>query len=195
MKRHALLGFVAGLFAALALFAGSAAGQAAQNYYVGASFGQSKFKDACSGLPAGFSCDENGTAWKLFGGYQFNPNLAVEVAFTDLGKADATSPAGGASVKATTWEVDGVGSWPVMAALALYGKLGLYSATKEVTGLANSAKDTNASVTFGLGVRYDMTANLAARAEWQRYDKVGGNDTGEKTNIDMLSIGVLWKFK
>jgi len=192
MKRHSL-GYAIGLLAALTFFAASASAQG--QTYIGVSFGQSKFKDACSGLPAGFSCDENGTAWKLFGGYQFNPNLAVEVAFTDLGKADATSPAGNASLKATAWEIDGVGSWPVMAPLSLYGKLGLYSATKEVTGLANSAKDTNASVTFGLGVRYDMTANLAARAEWQRYDKVGGNDTGDKTNIDMWNIGVLWKFK
>jgi len=192
MKRNSL-GYAIGLLAALTFFAASASAQG--QTYIGVSFGQSKFKDACSGLPAGFSCDENGTAWKLFGGYQFNPNLAVEVAFTDLGKADATSPAGNASLKATAWEIDGVGSWPVMAPLSLYGKLGLYSATKEVTGLANSAKDTNASVTFGLGVRYDMTANLAARAEWQRYDKVGGNDTGDKTNIDMWNIGVLWKFK
>ena len=189
MNRHVLA-----LFAVLAFLAAAPAGAQQGQTYIGIAFGQSKFKDACSGLAPGVSCDETGTAWKFFGGYNFNQNLGVEIAFTDLGEAKATSALGDATIKATTWEIDGIGSWPVMAALALYGKLGLYSATKEVSGLGLSAKDTNASVTYGLGVRYDMNKNLAARAEWQRYDKVGGNDTGDKTNIDMWNIGVLWKF-
>jgi len=192
MKKHTLRCATV-LFAALAFLAAPAGAQQ-ERTYIGISFGQSKFKDACSGLAPGVSCDETGTAWKFFGGYNFSQNLGVEIAFTDLGEAKATSPIGDATIKATTWEIDGIGSWPLMQALALYGKLGLYSATKEVSGLGVSAKDTNASVTYGLGVRYDMSKNLAARAEWQRYDKVGGNDTGDKTNIDMWNIGVLWKF-
>ena len=194
MNRHVFLGCATTLFAVLAFFASPAGAQQGQTY-LGIGFGQSKFKDACSGLTPGVSCDETGTAWKLFGGYMFNPNLGVEIAFTDLGKAEATSPLGNASIKVTTWEIDGVGAWPITTPISLYGKLGLYSGTKEVSGLGFSAKDTNASVTFGLGVRYDMTTNLAARAEWQHYDKVGGNDTGDKTNIEMWNIGIIWKLK
>ena len=194
MTPHASIGCATALFTVLAFSAAPAAAQQGETY-LGLSFGQSKFKDACSGLTPGVSCDETGTAWKAFGGYMFNRNLGVEVAFTDLGKAEATSPFGNASIKVTTWEIDGIGAWPISTPLSLYGKLGLYSGTKEVSGLGFSAKDTNASVTFGLGVRYDMTPNLAARAEWQHYDKVGGNDTGDKTNIEMWNIGIMWKLK
>ena len=35
--------------------------------------------------------------------------------------------------------------------------------------------------------------NLAARAEWQKYNDVGGNNTG-KTDIDMLSAAILYRF-
>ena len=48
------------------------------NYYVGISAGQSKMKDACSGVDAsnGFvgSCEDTDTAFKVYGGMQFTRN-------------------------------------------------------------------------------------------------------------------------
>src|SRR5574341_1102866 len=74
-----------------------------QGWYAGATFGQSKFKDACQGVP---NCDDNDTAWRILGGYQFTKNWAVEFGYTDLGEASAS----GASVEATAFEVVAVGS-------------------------------------------------------------------------------------
>jgi len=42
-------------------------------------------------------------------------------------------------------------------------------------------------------VRYDFTRNLGVRAEWQKYQDVGGGDIGE-SDVDVLSIGAIWKF-
>ena len=40
----------------------------------------------------GVSCDSKDTAWKFFGGYQFNRNLAAELGYTDLGKIKRVGP-------------------------------------------------------------------------------------------------------
>src|SRR5260221_14226745 len=36
--------------------------------YVGGSVGQSQFKQGCTRLPSGVSCDEKDTAWRILGG-------------------------------------------------------------------------------------------------------------------------------
>src|SRR5947207_8518941 len=73
-------------------------------FYVGATVGQSKFKDSCTGLPAGFSCDEKDTAWRILGGYQFSPNFAAELGYHNFGETKASG--GGLEVKdkASAWE-------------------------------------------------------------------------------------------
>ena len=70
-------------------------------FYAGASLGQSKFKGACD-TEAGITlsnCKDSDTAWKIFGGYQFTPNLAVELGYNDFGRisSDATVIVGGST--------------------------------------------------------------------------------------------------
>src|SRR5260221_5088440 len=55
-------------------------------FYVGGSLGQSKFKNSCTGLPAGLSCDEKDTAWRILAGYQFNPNIAAAIGYHNFGQ-------------------------------------------------------------------------------------------------------------
>ena len=49
----------------------------------------------------------------------------------------------------------------------------------------------HAAVARNKGAR--NTPNLGARLEWQRYQSVGGDNTG-KENIDVFSIGALYSF-
>ena len=53
-------------------------------WYAGASFGQSKMKDASSQL-VGTSFDDTDNAWKVYGGYQFHRNVGVEFGYINLG--------------------------------------------------------------------------------------------------------------
>ena len=64
-----------------------------KGFYAGLSLGQSKFKDACGSEPevSVTSCKDNDTAWKIFGGYQFTPNLALELGYNDFGKAKGSA--------------------------------------------------------------------------------------------------------
>jgi OmpA-OmpF porin, OOP family len=181
-------------FAAAAAFAGAALAQSQESgAYVGLGIGQSKAKDACSGTSfpgVSSSCDDKDTAWRIFGGYQFNRYVAAEVAYTDLGKVKATASSGGVTaseeVKSNAWELVGVGSYPIgTSGFAPYAKLGVYRGESKASGVV-SGKDTSNDWTGGLGVRYDFMRNFAVRAEWQRYN--GDSD------IDVFSIGALYKF-
>ena len=170
-------------------------------WYVGVSVGQSQAADICEGIPG---CDDKDTAYKIFGGYQVNRNFAIEAGYTDLGKAkiNLTGPGGfvNAEFKANAWEVVGVGILPVADRFSLFGKIGLYRGELEGTLSSNvlgttplTGKDTNTDLTFGVGLKFDITNNFALRGEWQRYSSLGGSEVGE-TDVDVLSIGVAFKF-
>jgi len=191
--------FAAALAAAMTLPAVASAqmrGDQATGWYVGASVGQAKAKTACDGLSgSGITCDDTDTTWKLFGGYQFNRNLAAELGYSDFGKVKASAGTLTDEVKATAWELVGIGALPVADRFSVYGKLGLYHAeTKETTNFVGNFKDTNNDLTFGFGARYDFTQNVGVRAEWQRYKDVGGSSVG-KDDFDVISVGVVWRFR
>jgi OmpA-OmpF porin, OOP family len=189
---------------ALAALAATPAWSQEAGIYIGAAVGQAEHKDGCEG--ANISCDEKDAAWKLFGGYQFNRYVAVEAGYADLGESRARGTVGAITVDAkfavTAFELSAVGTVPVVVdRLSLMLRGGVYRAEAKLSGSGTvgaivvpvSETDSNFDLTFGLGVRYDFTRNLGVRAEWQRYVDVGTDDVG-KSDIDVLSIGVLWKF-
>jgi OmpA-OmpF porin, OOP family len=181
MNRKALIAITA---LSAAVFAAPAMAQmrspSLSSAYVGGSLGQSKFKVDCGG------CDTKDTAFRLFGGYQFNRTIAVELGYTDLGKLGDS----GASVEANAWDLSGVFSWPFANQFAAFGRLGL----ARVEGKGGGESDTKNALTWGLGVQYDVMRNLGLRGEFQRYKVDAGAGVGD-VNIDVLSIGALWRFQ
>jgi OmpA-OmpF porin, OOP family len=188
-------------FATATAFAGSALAQTQETgFYAGLAIGQSGVEDFCGGTS---SCEDTDTAFKIFGGYQFNRYLAAEIAYTDLGKVSSSGTVFGIGFsdefKTTAFEAVAVGSYPIgTSGFAPYGKIGIYyGETKfnlNISGFGSSSvKETTTDLTYGLGVRYDFHRNFAVRAEWQRYSSVGGGDIGE-SDVDMISIGAAYKF-
>jgi OOP family OmpA-OmpF porin len=152
--------------------------------YVGGSLGQSKLKFNCAGASP---CDDKDTAFRIFGGYQVNQTFSAELGYADLGSAKI----GGASLDGTAWDLSAIGAWPVANQFSIFGRLGLYHGEVKAPG----GKGTKNSLTYGLGAQYDFNRNLGIRAEWQRYNKMGGGDLGQTANVDVLGIGALWRFQ
>lgn len=131
MIKRSILG--AGTVIAIALSGGAAAADA--GWYLGGSLGQSRFDVDTSGFTG--SVDKRDTAWSLFGGYQMNRNLGLELGYTDFGKATFNGtlglaippvPAGAGArggIDATAWWLAAVGTIPFTERLSGYGKLGL----------------------------------------------------------------------
>lgn len=195
---------VAGLALAAALAPHAVMAQD-MGFYIGGSVGQSKAKDACDDLGSvGFSgsCDDTDTGAKIFLGYQFNKNFAVEGGYVDLGKAKASgtisgSPASG-EAKADTWQLSAVGIWPMANNFSLLGKIGVHRWDLDTQGSAFgvtvSASDKGTDLTFGFGAGYEFNKNLGLRVEWERFRNVGEEDTTGKSHVDLLSVGLRYRF-
>src|SRR5712692_536925 len=104
-------------------------------WYVGANVGLTKARideDRISNglLASGFTTtsidkDERDTGYKLFGGYKFNPNFALEGGYFDLGKfsfKSTTNPAGTltGTIKVRGVNVDAVGIMPAGDNLSVF---------------------------------------------------------------------------
>jgi len=166
-------------------------------WLVGGSFGQSKIDCDTAGVP-GVSCDDSDTAWRIFGGYQFSKHLAVELGYSTLGEATISGAGITATVEAKAFDLVAVGILPINQQLSVFGKLGMYKADSDLssnTPLIGSASDSNTDVTYGIGLQYDFNKNFGLRAEWQQYKKVGSDDTGGEGDVDVMSIGVIYRFK
>lgn len=188
MKRLIRTSLMAGL-----LVASSAA--LAQNVYVGGSVGQARHDVDCTGL----TCDRTDNGFKLFGGYMFTPNIGVEAHYVHLGETTVSGvlPPLGAingALKATGFGASVVGVLP-LDAFSIFGKIGAtYMDTKisgTFAGFSVSDSDKTTSANFGLGASYNFTRELAARLEWERFR---AEYAGEKEDIDLISIGVTFRF-
>jgi len=199
MPRKPAIGVLA-LGAALFSTAAAAQYDTPRRFYAGASVSHSHAQRWCVGADSA-SCDDTSVAGKAFGGYQLDQTFAVEAGYTYLGKFKA-SPAGGSDeAKVQALEATVVATWLFGVRTALFGRFGAYYANvRETTSFAGSFSNNNVDLTFGAGVRYDLTPKLAVRAEWQRYLDVGGRNvalgagTGDLSSIDVYGVGFFYRF-
>ena len=157
-----------------------------------------------SGITSSTLIDSHDTAWKLFGGYQFNENFAVEAGYHDLGRfkgvTAVTAPA--ASTVAGRWDVyagsvAAVGIYPVVNRFAVFGKAGLALTRLKVdlpTTTPFGPSATRVQPLLGVGVRFDVTKAIGLRGEFERFNNVGdGNRTGQ-TPVNVWSVSAQYRF-
>ena len=183
------------------LAAANASAQESRGGYMGASIGEAYYKHTCEGAPAGITCNNDDTAWRVFGGYQFKPSFALELGFHMLGNIGAQGSAPGmvtqtADVRAL--DVVYVGSWAMSNRLALITKLGLYFGKLQVAagppGITRGWESRSTSdITYGLGVGYELTDHADFRLEWQRFGHFGTGNAPE-LDIHLVSLGAVYRF-
>lgn len=189
------------------------------SWYAGIGIGQSKVRgiNASSvSTPTGsLSIDDTDTSWKIFAGYRFHPNFAVELGYVDLGKASfnanvavgangVTPGSANGSIKSRAVTLDAVGILPFAHNFEVFGKLGGYyaRATSDESAVnfpfigtaSASSSNNNSGFHYGIGLGYSFTRAWAARVEWERFNKVGkGSDFGD-SDIDNTSVSIVYKF-
>ena len=149
--------------------------------------------------------DDRSNGYKLFGGYQFNKNLALEGGYFDLGEFGYranTVPAGSltGNIKLRGLNLDLVGTVPITEKFSAFGRLGVAHTQARDTFVGTgavrvlnpnpSSRDTNLKV--GLGVQYAFTPALSLRAELERYRV--DDAVGNKGDVDMVSVGLVYRF-
>ena len=149
--------------------------------------------------------DDRDFGFKLYGGYKFNKNFALEGGYFNLGEfgfTANTTPTGTytGSGKFQGLNLDLVGILPVSEKFSAFGRVGyIYTETKDTFSGTGAVTVTNpnpekkeGNYKYGLGLQYDLTRSLGLRAEWERYRV---NDAvGNKGDIDMALIGLIYTF-
>ncbi|MCL7942121.1 porin family protein [Halomonas sp. ATCH28] len=203
MKRLIATAALAGLVASPA-FAQSYQYSPAEGPYLGAGIGHASMdNDGLDWLDRnGFNTDDSDTAYKLFAGYQFNPNFAVEANYVDLGDFSASGAAGGDSANLKLG-VDGftaalVGKLPIQNGFSVHGKLGMVAWDADIDGNATvngtyyreSTGEDGTDPYYGIGAEYEID-RIMMRAEYERYDI---SESGEDFEIDLVSASLGYRF-
>lgn len=180
MKSRPLKHFATRGAAAAALLAAASLPAMAEGLYVGGSIAKPDWHaDDINGVGGSSS----GTGLKVYGGWQFHPNFAVEASAFRLGRSSGN----GGTAKADGFGVDAVGLLPFAPDWTAFAKLGVASVKTRAAG----DDDRNTVPKFGLGVQYKLTANMSIRGEWERY-RLDAFD--RKSNTDQFGVGVNWAF-
>jgi OmpA-OmpF porin, OOP family len=233
--QRAIRAIVCGVCAATALPAVAAETKA--GFYLGLSAGESSFDiekselddvvlDAffSQGIPvtSGSSkFEDSDTALSLFAGYRFNPYIAVEAGYIDLGAAEYRStgtvnPPGpivsapiavDIDVESKGFTLGALGSLPLGEVVDLHGHLGFLFATTDLSVTARSTS-TSASTEeldsiggfYGVGVGVNLGAHWSLSLDWTRYDNVGDENDDDDVStqagfdIDALSFSAMFRF-
>jgi OOP family OmpA-OmpF porin len=191
-----------GVLAILGIAAAAIAGPAAaqeRGLYLGGFAGYSQYTNSCDALIV--PCKDDTTAWRGFGGYQFNPHLALEAGYGFLGRAEGSGPIAGGFTgsfkqEARGWDVSMLGSFNLSRRLSAFGRLGGYSVRSTLDidappGPSTHDANTNSGFTYGAGLAYNLGI-LGVRLEWLRYANL--DIANNKDDIDIFGGSLLIRF-
>lgn len=154
------------------------------------------------------------TAWKLYGGYRLNPNIAAEFFYANLGKFSRNADGSGATasssavnfslnseLKITGFGVAALVGAPLSDKWNVFAKPGLlyWDAKRTSTTTAAGASQSGSvsksgtSPSFGMGTSYAFTDKIRARLEWERYINVGDKNTTDKSDVNLFALSVQFK--
>lgn len=163
--------------------------QVPAGFYLGAGLGQSRTSFSANEFSTGNPAvsetqDKTDTAWKLFGGYNFNRNLAIEAGYVDLGepeyKYSAAAGSANARVENRAWFIAGKATLPLANQFGVFGKLGLARKRSEVnmsdpsniTGGSFRASKSRNDAVWGLGAEYMFNRNVGLRLEYEDFGSI-----------------------
>ena len=144
--------------------------------------------------------DDNMKSRKVYGAYQFNRLVAVEMG-ADIGRVSSRDNGliepGSLSpgLKPKGWQFSSVGTLPLGQKLGLTGKVGAYRGEVDLSASQSSIDDGKTKTLYGVGLKYDFSQNFRVQGGWDRY-RLGTDKTnidGDR-NIDLLSIGLKYRF-
>jgi len=201
------------LLAAGTAFAAQAAGP---GWYAGAGGGQMNAKSSAAtltndlaalGYTVQATMDDTDTGWKVFAGYRFNPYLAIEGGYVDLGKVKSEIRADVLNPQALVDDVSrvhpfslkGAGLWGVAGVpfgdFSVFAKAGVVRWSSKAsarvipagTPLA-SIEDKGTSTAYGVGLGYDFpNSRWSLRGEWEKFNT-------RRNDPELISMSVMLRF-
>lgn len=173
----------------------------ADGFYLFGDVGQGKLE---SDLGDDTVYKKNSTAYALGAGYEANKFVAVEVAYRDLGSISetysetfgGTTYTGSDKLDYTVFQASVIGKLPVSDVVNVYGRLGVgrisFDWTETYSGGSyhdsDSSTETKTKALLGLGASYNITPDIALRAEYSQFAK------WDDIKLSSLTVGVTYSF-
>lgn len=158
--------------------------------------------------------DSSDQSFKLLIGHDLTENFAIEGGYIDLGKHEYRNvysyriwplpPKEAApsvrELRIHGWNVAALGRLPLSNAFSVFGKLGVLRTTVstqdsgDAFGSRVNISENTWAANYGLGAALQITDSLGLRAEFERFAKVGKEESTGRSDIDLLTLGVSARF-
>lgn len=172
-------------------------GHASAQTYVTLGIGSGHLNVDCEGL----SCDKQGTAGKIVGGYTFNNGFAVEAGYFQLGRAKASERVSGIAVgldaKSTgfalglAYQGEIAKNWTSALRAGFGSNKVRLTASAPGTPVTVSDSETSTQPYFGFGVGYAVSPTVSVGLDFDgtriKYD-------GETANVRVLTAALQMRF-
>lgn len=169
--------FKKSIVAAAVLVAGIGAAHA-EGLYIGGSLGTPDYRSSINGV----SGNGSGVGGKLYGGYGLTPNFALEGGLFDLGHIDDST----GKVDLRGAYVDALGRYEFAPKWSVIGSVGL----AEGRFSTMSGKDSSPALKLGAGLQYELTKQVALRAEYEHYRFTDAFDAKPKVGEYTFGVNV-----
>ena len=156
---------------------------AKQGFYIGLGVGSSSFKDEFEIE----DIDEDDVGYKLFAGYQFTPNIAIEGGYRDFGKAETGDGAARIKIETEGWDAYGVLMAPIGIA-DVFAKGGIIFWDTEADAAGAGFDDDGTSFAWGLGGTLNFGA-FGLRLEYESFEVDRPDELWMLTLSGIVSFG------
>ncbi len=170
----------------------SSASQAGPNdhessWYAGINIGQMSIDDDANGLLV----DDSATAYRLYGGFDFNRFFGVEVQYIDFGEVSGEAVIDNASVSATAdangFGVAGVGRIALGEQFNLTGRLGYLAWDADTQAAGLSGGDSDKDIFLGAGAEWIVSDQWVLGFDLERYKL-------DDVDVNVWSLGARIRF-
>jgi len=97
------------------------------------------------------------------------------------------------SIKAHGWQFLGVGTLPLGERFGVFGRVGAFRGDPDLNANYSGGSDATRA-TYGMGLKYDFSSNFRVQGAWDRYRLGVRPGSGDVQDVDLLSIGLKYKF-
>lgn len=188
------------------------AAQADEGSYMGVGLGYATQKITSDNLVSGANQHTGKFGAKVYGGYQFNDNFALEAGYNYLNRDkidwSSTSSSGHVKIQGHIFSLAATGILPLNETFSLFGKLGAagyYTKTESeetkkvllipVSHSQQESNQTKFAPVFGVGAEYKLNKASALRVEYENFGKPKVTAANRQMQrVDMVSIGVRTAF-
>jgi OOP family OmpA-OmpF porin len=158
----------------------------ANKLYGGLSLGASRLQDS----------DDNGSVFKLYGGYQITENFGAEVGYMRTGDLTRTYNVGNESfsqvAKTRAFYTAGTARWQLNDSFSVNGLLGaaFTQVTDDRTIGASNMNGDNTSVMVGFGAQYRLTPRTELTLNFDHLAEI----SEEGDSSDLVTAGFVMRF-